>query len=274
MASNLTKMVQFNNGQLYPILGLGTWQASSVIEDSAHTTFINSIKSAIDIGYRHFDCAAIYNNEKLVGKAINDKISEGVIKRDEIFITSKLWNNKHRFELVEEALKNTLNDLCLSYVDLYLIHWPFGTSEDSNATDSEGRLLGSGISYLETWKAMEGCVQKGLTKSIGVSNFNIKQLKDILEIATIKPVVNQVECHPYLTQNKLKVFCDSNGILLTGFAPLGSAKRSWAGPEEDAILNDPIVKQLADKYKKSNAQILIKFQVIIVLYYLFISNCL
>ncbi|XP_025194375.1 uncharacterized protein LOC112594002 [Melanaphis sacchari] len=261
MASNLTKMVKFNNGQLYPILGLGTWQASLFIDDSQHTEIINSIKSAIDIGYRHFDCAAIYNNEKLLGKAINDKILEGVVKRDELFITSKLWNNKHRFELVEEALKNTLNDLCLSYVDLYLIHWPFGTSEDPNATDSEGRLLGSGISYLETWKAMEGCVQKGLTKSIGVSNFNIRQLKDILEIATIKPVVNQVECHPYLSQNKLKEFCESNGILLTGYAPLGSAKRSWAGPEEDAILDEPIVKQLADKYKKTNAQILIKFQI-------------
>ncbi|XP_027843070.2 uncharacterized protein LOC114124093 [Aphis gossypii] len=261
MASNLTKMVKFNNGQLYPILGLGTWQASAVIDDSQHTALINSIKSAIDIGYRHFDCAAIYNNEKLLGKAINDKILEGVVKRDELFITSKLWNDKHRFELVEEALKNTLNDLCLSYVDLYLIHWPFGTSEDPNATDSEGRLLGSGVSYLETWKAMEGCVQKGLTKSIGVSNFNIRQLKDILEIATIKPVVNQVECHPYLTQNKLKEFCESNGILLTGYAPLGSAKRSWAGPEEDAILDEPIVKQLADKYKKTNAQILIKFQI-------------
>ncbi|XP_026811235.1 uncharacterized protein LOC113552576 [Rhopalosiphum maidis] len=261
MASNLVKMAKFNNGQLYPILGLGTWQASTVIDDSQHTVFINAIKSAIDIGYRHFDCAAIYNNEKLLGKAINDKILEGVVKRDELFITSKLWNDKHRSELVEEALKNTLNDLCLSYVDLYLIHWPFGTSEDPNATDSEGRLLGSGISYLETWKAMEECVQKGLTKSIGVSNFNIRQLKDILEIATIKPVVNQVECHPYLTQNKLKEFCESNGILLTGYAPLGSAKRSWAGPEEDAILDEPIVKQLADKYKKTNAQILIKFQI-------------
>ncbi|KAL4112953.1 hypothetical protein QTP88_016665 [Uroleucon formosanum] len=259
MASNVMKMVKFNNGQLYPILGLGTWTATAIIDDSQQ--FISSIKSAIDIGYRHIDCAAYYHNEKQLGKAINDKILEGVIKRDELFITSKLWNDKHRSELVEEALKNTLNDLCLSYVDLYLIHWPFGTSEEPNATDSEGRLLGSGISYLETWKALESCVQKGLTKSIGVSNFNIKQLKDILEIASIKPVVNQVECHPYLTQNKMKEFCESNGILLIGYAPLGSAKRSWAEPEDIAILDDPIVKQIADKYKKTIAQILIKFQI-------------
>jgi aldehyde reductase len=261
MASKLVKTVKFNNGKLYPILGLGTWQAGTVSSDEQNTAVVDAIKSAIDIGYRHFDCAAIYNIEKPVGKALNDKITEGVIKRDEVYITSKLWNDKHRPELVEEALKNTLNDLSMSYVDLYLIHWPFSTSEDPNATDSEGRLLGSEISYLDTWKAMERCVQSGLTKSIGVSNFTIRQLKDILGVATIKPVVNQVECHPYLTQNKLKEFCESNGVLLTGYAPLGSAKRSWAGPEEDAILDEPVVKQLANKYKKTNAQVLIKFQI-------------
>ncbi|XP_025416690.1 alcohol dehydrogenase [NADP(+)]-like [Sipha flava] len=256
-----SKLVKFNNGQFYPILGLGTWQASAVLDDSQQSMIVNAIKNAVEIGYRHFDCAAIYNNEKSVGMAINDKIAEGVITRDEVYITSKLWNNKHRPELVEEALKNTLNDLSLSYVDLYLIHWPFATSEDPNATDSEGRLLGSGISYLDTWKAMERCVQSGLTKSIGVSNFNIRQLKDILEIATIKPVVNQVECHPYLTQNKLMEFCENNNIFLTAYGPLGSPKRSWAGPEEDAILDEPVVKQVAEKYKKTNAQILIKFQI-------------
>jgi len=254
-------MVTFNNGQLYPILGLGTWQASAVLDDSQQELIINSVKTAIDIGYRHFDCAAVYNNEKSVGKAINDKITEGVIKRDDVYITSKLWNDKHRFELVEETLKNTLNDLNVNAVDLYLIHWPFAISEDPGAVDSEGRLLGSGVSYLDTWKAMERCVQLGLTKSIGVSNFNINQLKEILKVAKIKPVVNQVECHPYLTQVKLKEFCDSCDIQLIGYAPLGSPKRSWAGPEEDAVLDEPIVKKLADKYKKTNAQVLIKFQI-------------
>lgn len=261
MASKMVKTVKFNNGQLYPILGLGTWQATAVLDDEQQAAIVNAIKTAIDIGYRHFDCAAIYSNEKSVGKAVNDKISEGVIKRDEVFITSKLWNDKHRPELVEEALKNTLNDLSLSYVDLYLVHWPFATSEDPNATDSEGRLLGSGVSYLDTWKAMERCVKSGLTKSIGLSNFNIRQIKEILEIASIKPVVNQVECHPYLTQNKLKEFCQSNDIYLVSYGPLGSAKRSWAQPDESAILDEPIVKQIADKYKKTNAQVLIRFQI-------------
>ncbi|VVC28278.1 Hypothetical protein CINCED_3A020109 [Cinara cedri] len=261
MASKLVKMVTFNNGQLYPILGLGTWQATAVLNESQQSAIVDSVKKAIDIGYRHIDCATIYQNEKSVGKAINDKIADGVIKRDEVFVTSKVWNDKHRAELVEEALKNTLNDLSLSYIDLYLIHWPFATSEDPNATDSEGRLLGSGISYLETWKAMERCVQNGLTKSIGVSNFNIRQLKDILKIATIKPVVNQVECHPYLTQKKLKEFCDSEKIFLTAYGPLGSPKRSWATPDESVILDEPLVKQIGDKYNKTSPQILIKFQI-------------
>jgi len=256
----MTKFVTFNNGQKYPILGLGTWQATPNLNESEQIEIYEAVKSAIDIGYRHFDCAALYNNEKSVGKAIAEKITEGVVKREEIYVTSKLWNDKHKPENVEVELKKILKNLGLEYLDLYLIHWPFATSEDPNATDSEGRLLGSDISYLDTWRAMEQCVKSGLTKSIGVSNFNIKQVKDILKIATIKPVVNQVENHPYLTQNKLKEFCESNDVLLTAYGPLGSPYRD-TGSKQLVLLNEPVVKQIADKYKKTNAQILIKFQI-------------
>jgi len=257
LASSSVKMVKFNNGQEYPILGLGTWQTKPGINESEQTEIYNAVKSAIDIGYRHFDCAAFYNNENSIGKAIAEKIKEGVVKREELYITSKLWNNKHKPEEVEAALKNSLNLLGLDYLDLYLIHWPVATTE---YPDSEGRFIGTDDSYLDTWKAMEQCAKLGLTKSIGISNFNIKQVKDILEIATIKPVINQIENHPYLTQNKLKEVCESNGILLTAYGPLGSPYRG-ANSKGLILLDEPIVKQIANKYKKTNAQILLRFQV-------------
>ncbi|CAH1710338.1 unnamed protein product [Aphis gossypii] len=259
-SSSSVKMVKFNNGQQYPILGLGTWQTKPELKESEQTEIYNAVKSAIDIGYRHFDCAAFYNNESSIGKAIAEKIKEGVIKREEIYITSKLWNNKHKPNEVEGALKNSLKLLGLDYLDLYLIHWPVATTEYPTVLDSEGRYIGTDDSYLDTWKAMEQCAQLGLTKSIGISNFNIKQVKDILKIATIKPAVNQVENHPYLTQNKLKEVCESNGILLTAYGPLGSPYRG-ANSKGLVLLDEPIVKQIADKHKKTNAQVLLRFQV-------------
>jgi aldehyde reductase len=257
--SNLVEMVKFNNGQQYPILGLGTWQTTPELKESEQTEIYEAVKSAIDIGYRHFDCAAYYNNEKSVGKAIAEKIKKGIIKREDIYITSKLWNDKHNPKDVKSTLINILKDLGLDYLDLFLIHWPFATRNDPQAQGNTVLLLDSGDSYLDTWKAMEQCVQLGLTKSIGVSNFNIKQIQNILEVATIKPAVNQVENHPYLTQNKLKDFCESNSILLTAYGPLGSPYRN-TNPKE-LLLYEPIVKQLADKYKKTAAQILIRFQI-------------
>ncbi|CAI6347590.1 unnamed protein product [Macrosiphum euphorbiae] len=259
-SSTSVKMVKFNNGQQYPILGLGTWQTKPDIKESEQTEIYDAVKSAIDIGYRHFDCAAFYNNEHSIGKAIAEKIKEGVIKREELYITSKLWNNKHKPKDVEVTLKNSLQLLGLDYLDLYLIHWPVSTTEHPIAKDSEGRYIGTDDSYLDTWKAMEQCVQSGLTKSIGISNFNIKQVKEILEIATIKPVVNQVENHPYLTQNKLKEVCESNGILLTAYGPLGSPYRD-TNSGGLILLEEPVIKKIADKYEKTNAQILIRFQV-------------
>jgi len=153
-----------------------------------------AVKDAIDIGYRHIDCAHVYGNEKEIGAAIQAKIAEGVVKREDLFITSKLWNTFHRPDLVEPALKKTLADLGLDYIDLYLIHWPFGYKEGEELfpTNPDGTTALSDVDYLDTWKAMEAALSKGLAKNIGVSNFNSEQITRLLKNATIKPVTNQV----------------------------------------------------------------------------------
>ena len=179
--------MKFHNGNKVPVFGLGTWK-------SKPGEVTEAVKNAIDIGYRHFDCAHVYGNEKEVGEAIKAKIEEGVVKREDLFITSKLWNTFHRPDLVEKAIKQTLNNFGLDYIDLYLIHWPVGYQEGGELfpTSDEGVILLSDVDYLDTWKAMEEVLKKGLTKNIGVSNFNSEQITRLLENASVKPVTNQV----------------------------------------------------------------------------------
>jgi len=247
--------VKFNNGQQIPIFGLGTWK-------SKPGEVTQAVKDAIDVGYRHFDCAHVYGNEKEVGAAIAAKISEGIVKREDLFITSKLWNTHHRPEAVEPALKVTLSNLGLEYLDLYLIHWPFGFKEGDNVfpTGPNG-LEYSDYDYVDTWKAMEQVNKKGLAKSVGISNFNKKQIERVLEKASVVPATNQVECHPYLNQSKLKDFCKSKGITITAYSPLGSPDRPWAKPDDPQLLDDAKLKQMANKFKKTPAQIVLRYQV-------------
>lgn len=255
MAPNIP-VITFNNGQTIPVMGLGTWK-------SKPGEVTQAVKDAIDIGYRHIDCAFVYGNEPEVGAAITAKIEEGVVKREELFITSKLWNTFHRPDLVEPALRSSLNNLNLEYLDLYLIHWPQGYKEDADLfpADDAGKILFSEVDYVDTWKAMEPLVAKGLVKSIGVSNFNSKQVARVLQAASIKPVTNQVECHPYLNQSRLKKFCEERAIKITAYSPLGSPDRPWAQPGEPQLLQDHKLQAIAARLRKTPAQILIRYQI-------------
>ncbi|KAL2730864.1 aldo-keto reductase family 1 member B1-like [Vespula squamosa] len=247
--------VKFYNGNTIPQFGLGTWK-------SKPGEVTQAVKDAIDIGYRHIDCAHVYGNEKEVGEAIKTKIAEGVVTRKDLFVTSKLWNTFHQPDLVEPALKKTLSDLNLEYLDLYLIHWPIAYKEgdDLFPKNSDGSPEFSNADYIDTWKAMEGVLNKGLTKNIGVSNFNSEQINRLLKNCTVKPVTNQIECHPYLTQKKLSAFCKEKDIVITAYSPLGSPDRPWAKPDDPKLLEDMKLLELGKKYNKTPAQILLRYQ--------------
>lgn len=248
--------VKLSSGYDFPILGLGTWKSQPGQVAAA-------VKHALKVGYRHIDCAYVYENEAEVGQGLKEAMEELGIKREEIFVTSKLWNVFHHPDDVEMAFKRSLDALGLEYLDLFLIHWPTAFLRGMNMfpRNEDGDLIyDSSIPHTDTWKAFEKLVEKGLVKSIGVSNFSAKQLKNILEVATIKPVTNQIECHPYLAQKKMLEFCKENDIVVTGYSPLGSPDRPWATPEEPVILEDPRIVDIAKKYEKSPAQVLIRWQ--------------
>lgn len=229
-----------------PTLGFGTWNLKK-------TSVVEAVEQAITTGYRHIDCAMVYENEQQVGQAIKNTIKAGIVTREDLFMTSKLWNTDHGVKYVEEACKKTLADLGLEYLDLYLIHWGVGFEHGSDLEPlhKNGLAKLSFAPLQQTWQAMESLVQKGLVKSIGVSNFSAPMLIDVLGYAKIKPAINQVELHPYFTQDALVAFCKGQGVAVTAYSPLGSTGA--------IVIDDPVINVIAVKYGKTAAQVALRW---------------
>lgn len=251
------KYITLNNGLDIPAIGLGTWKAAPGEVGEA-------VLQALRTGYRHIDCAAIYGNEREIGQALSRAFNENIVQREELWITSKLWNNAHQRERVLPALRKTLDDLQLSYLDLYLIHWPVAFKPEVHyASRAEDYLPLEKVPIMETWEMMEEAQGMGLTRSIGVSNFSMQLLENLLNHCDVKPVMNQVELHPYLAQNALLSYCFENEVALTAYAPLGSGDRPEALKkiQEPGLLVNKKIRTIADKHQCSAAQVLISWHV-------------
>jgi alcohol dehydrogenase (NADP+) len=239
----MTRFPLRNGAGQIPALGFGT-----LIPDPSVT--ISATKDALEAGFRHFDCAERYRNEREVGEALKAALAAGTVKREDIFVTTKLWNSNHRPERVGPALQGSLDRLGLEYVDLYLMHTPFAFApgDDQDPRDANG------VTLLDTWAAMESLVDNKRARAIGMSDVSLDTLSTLYEAARIKPAVVQVEAHPYLPETELLQFCARNGIVFLAFAPLGHGIKP--GP-----LQDPVVLAIAARLEKTTAQILLAWAV-------------
>ncbi|KAM9311511.1 estradiol 17 beta-dehydrogenase 5-like [Gastrophryne carolinensis] len=260
MALQQNSLITLNNGHKMPTFGFGTYApekfSKSLVEEAT--------KVAIEVGYRHIDCAYVYGNEAEVGRAIREKIADGTVRREELFYTGKLWSTFHSPELVRPILEKSLQQLQLEYMDLFLIHMPLSMKPGSDLfpVDENGQIIFHNVDLRDTWEALEKCLDAGLVRSIGVSNFNRKQLEMILNKPGLKykPVCNQVECHIYLNQKKLLEFCRSRDIALVGYSILGSSRdEKWIDQNAPIVLEDPVLNTIAKKLNKSPAQVALRF---------------
>jgi diketogulonate reductase-like aldo/keto reductase len=240
-----------NNGSgAMPALGFGT-----LIPDPVATR--SATKAALEAGYRTIDTAERYRTEKEVGEAMQEVFKAGKIKREEVFVITKVWNTNHRTERVKPAFEASLKKLQLDYVDLYLIHTPFAfqPGDDQDPRDANGNTIyDKGVTLLDTWRGMEGLVREGKCKAIGISDVNLTHVQDIVKNAKIKPAVVHVESHPYLPEWELLNYCKEYGIVLQAFAALGHSS-------EPNLLQDPIVLGIAKRVNKSPAQVLLAWAI-------------
>ena len=242
--------IALNNGRAMPALGFGT-----LIPDPVATR--NATKAALETGFRVIDTAERYRTEKEVGEAMQEVFQGGKIKREDVFVITKLWNTNHRPERVKPACEASLKKLQLDFVDLYLIHTPFAfqPGDDQDPRDAkENVIYDRGVTLLDTWRAMEGLVKEGKCKAIGLSDVGLPQVQELVEAATIKPAVVHVESHPYLPEWDLLNFCKKNGIVLQAFAALGHSS-------EPELVEDPVVVAIAKRVNKTPAQVLLAWAI-------------
>jgi diketogulonate reductase-like aldo/keto reductase len=238
------------NGSLIPALGFGT-----LIPDPADTE--NAVLAALEVGFRQFDSAERYRNENAVGEAMRRIFTQGKVRREDLFVTAKLWNTNHRPERVRPAFDASLRRLQLDYADLYLIHTPFAfkPGDDQDPRDEKGNVIyDEGVTLLDTWGAMEGLVDEGRCKAIGLSDAGLAVLQEVVDAARIKPAVIQVESHPYLRQSELLDYCHEHGIVLQAFAPLGHN----VTPK---LIDDPVITAIAQRVNKTRSQVLLAWAV-------------
>jgi diketogulonate reductase-like aldo/keto reductase len=233
-----------------PAVGFGT-----LIPDAAATR--QATKTALDVGFRNFDCAERYRNEEAVGEAMQDAFKAGSLRREEVFVATKIWNTNHRPERVKPAFDASRRRLQLDYIDCYLIHTPyaFQPGDNQDPRDGQGRVIyDSGITLVETWQALESLVDGGECRSIGLSDISLEKLREVVAAARIKPAVLQVESHPYLPEWDLLDFCRKQGIVLQAFAALGHAL-------EPKVLDDPVITAIARRVDKTPAQVVLAWAV-------------
>ncbi|XP_044133968.1 estradiol 17 beta-dehydrogenase 5-like [Bufo gargarizans] len=249
-----------NDGHKIPVIGFGTYAPEKFPKILAE----EATKVAIEVGYRHIDCAYVYGNEADVGRAMREEIANGMVKREDLFYTGKLWSTFQTPDLVRPALERSLRNLQLEYMDLFIIHNPLEMKpgDDPFPIDENGQLIFYNTDIRDTWEAMERCKDAGLVKSIGVSNFNRRQIELILNKPGLKykPVCNQVECHIYLNQRKLMDFCRSQDIVLVGYSVLGSSRdENWIDQNSPVVLEDPVLVNIAKQLNKTPAQVAIRY---------------
>jgi diketogulonate reductase-like aldo/keto reductase len=249
MTLRYTKIPVYGSGAI-PAVGFGT-----LIPDPVATK--QATRAALEAGFRHLDCAERYRNEDAVGDAMQEAFKAGTLRREELFVTTKLWNSNHRPERVKPAFDGSRRRLQVDYIDCYLIHTPFafqpGDQQDPR-DDQGGVIYDSGVTLVETWRAMERLVDDGHCKSIGLSDITLEKLREVVAVARIRPAMVQVESHPYLPEWELLDFCRQHGIVLQAFAALGHAM-------EPSVLGDPVITGIAQRVHKTSAQVALAWAV-------------